>query len=140
MKVNGVLHKFAKRPKILFLLDGFGAFVSALFLAFVLPTIQEKVGVAHGHLIYLACFAGFLMLIDLYRWMAANDKWEKRIRFVIMFNLIYCAVSLVVIGLSFETITTLGLLYFAAEIFIILALVRFERSVYLRVKNPNLMK
>lgn len=140
MKVNSVLHKFAKRPKILFLLDGVGAFVSALFLAFILPAIQDKIGLSREHLLYLATFAGFLLLIDVYRFMAANDKWEKRIRLVIMLNLIYCAVSVVVVGLSYQTITALGLIYFAGEIFVILLLVRFERSVYLRVKNPNLMK
>ena len=139
MKVNGVLHKFAKRPKILFLLDGLGAFISVVFLALILPAIQDKIGVSEGRLYYLAGLAGFLLLIDLYRWMAANDKWEKRIRLVIMLNLIYCAVSAVVVGLSYETITTLGLIYFAAEILIILVLVRFERSIYLRVKDPELM-
>lgn len=117
---------FPLSKKYLFAIDGIGALVTATMLVLVLPRFQEWIGLPEHVLMFLGaialCYAVFSFScarrIKNYR-----PFWLKKIIFL---NIFYCMLTISVLVYFFNTIKLLGIIYFSAEIFLILILVRLE--------------
>ncbi len=117
-------------PQKLFVIDGIGAIASAFFLGVVLVQLQHLIGMPRNTLYFLAILPILFVLYDAYAYQqvkkAYNWPYLKVIAFV---NLSYCFVSVAMLFLHYDALTTLGWLYFIGEILIILVLVVIELKV-----------
>lgn len=113
-------------PKILFLIDGIGALVSALFLGVVLVRLEDKIGMPENVLYLLAilpiCFAiySFSCYFFLQR---ASRLFLKGIAAL---NLLYAFLTLGLLFLFDHNLTLLGWTYFVAELLVLAVLIFLE--------------
>lgn len=112
--------------KTVFLLDGLGAVVSCLCLGAVLPAVQSWIGMPTAVLHGLALVAGSFALYSLSCFFFANHDKPRWLLGIIALNLAYCFLSLALLCLFWSDLTTLGVLYFAAEKLIVLGIVLLE--------------
>ncbi|MDB2606352.1 hypothetical protein N9Y48_01100 [Zobellia sp.] len=113
-------------PKKLFLIDGFGATVSAFLLGVILVKFEIIFGIPSSTLYILATIPIFFAFYDFYCYQRRNHKTGLLLKGIAVLNLIYCCISL---GLAFYhsgTITNLGWMYILIEIVIVLLLAIIE--------------
>lgn len=119
--------------RILFLLDGLGALLSAFFLGIVLVRFEVYFGIPKNILYLLAGLACILMIYSLGTYLFAKDNWHTHYKTIAFANLAYCFLTAGLIIYFHKEITPLGLLYFLAEMAILLFLVKME----LKSAKPN---
>lgn len=112
--------------KKVFLLDFFGASLSALFLAFLSKNYEYAIGIPSETLYFLMLFPCVFIIYDLACYFLVSKNWSLFLKLIAKANLFYC---LILIGSLFkhhDTLTSWGLFYFLAEIIIIIILVSIE--------------
>ncbi len=115
--------------RTIFLLDGIGALLSAIFLGIILPMLQAHIGIPIYTLWLLAIIALFFAIYSLSCFWFLDTKNTKFLKAIITANLAYCILTALLVGFHIETITTWGIAYFLLEILIILGLVTYELRV-----------
>lgn len=123
--------------KNIFLLDGAGAFLTAVFTGLVLPHFSQWIGLSKSILYYLAVIGSIYGAYSLgcYRFAVRN---RPVMLFVIAWaNLFYCLLATIII-VAVNGLTTLGRAYFAVEIIVILGLVVVEARVYQKTRERRL--
>lgn len=113
--------------KNIFLIDGLGAFTSALFLGLVLPRLE--IGMPDGALLLLSIVAALFGVYSLgcfFLKRAASSKWLK---IIIAANASYCLATALVVMNYFSELSLLGAIYFIGEILVIIALCCLEAKV-----------
>jgi zinc transporter ZupT len=116
------------------LVDAIGALVSTVSLGVLLPYFQSFIGLPLHLLYVLAFIAAIFCIISLSSFFRGNCEYQKRLKMMAKFNLLYILVTWLLIILYFAEITNYGLLYFAAETIVVLVLLKFERQ--LAVNSP----
>ncbi len=112
-----------------FLLDGIGALISAIFTGLVLPRLYHWTGlppsVAYAMVIFPLVYSSYSFGCYLFL------KTTKRVMLIaiIIANLFYCFVSTVIIFIL-PSLTMWGSLILLAEIVIVLGVVAIEFNVY----------
>lgn len=124
-----------KNPKILFLVDGFGALLSAFFLAVLLVKFEKFVGLPASSLHFLAGFPILFAVYDFYYYFKLVENWAYYLKGIAIMNCLYCLLSLGVAFYHSDTILFWGWAYFSIEIALILLLVYVELKVARMVKN-----
>lgn len=117
---------FISKPKNVFLLDGFGAAITAILLFAVLKPWNQYFGMPQNYLLILSIFAFHLALYSFSCFKFLNNNPRKFLQLLIIFNLSYTIFTFVLIVNFYSQLTILGLLYFIAEILIISSLVFIE--------------
>jgi hypothetical protein len=116
-------------PKQLFLLDGFGAILTSVIHGVVLTAFSESFGIPKSVFLALA------LLVSLYavysftchsRFEKLAHRWKFWLRGIAIANLFFCVITLGLIIYFYETLTTVGLLYFIGEIVVIIGIAVFE--------------
>ena len=116
------IHEFRK----LLLIDGVGAFISAMFLGVVLTRIQHLVGMPEQVLIILSLIAMVMALNSYISSSLKNINHQAALRRVAIINVIYCLITLMLVIYYFGEMKAIGLAYFFLEMFIIVILVFWE--------------
>lgn len=111
--------------RILFLLDGFGAFVTALFMGVLLPLFSEELGIPVWILRGFALVGVLFCIFSLFCYWRVQNIQRAHVLTIITANSLYCLFTAGV-GLTLETITPLGLTYIVLEIIIILSVIAME--------------
>ena len=137
MPINHLLSKAAKHPRMLFLVDGLGALLSAFLLGVVLPKFEDVFGIPSSVLYILAVIPIFFALYDLYCYLKRDNKSGIYLRIIAILNLLYCCVSLGLIIACAKTITTIGWCYIIIEIVIVGLLAIFEYMIGRKVKDKR---
>ena len=135
--IPNLIKKIKQNPKILFLIDGVGALVTAFFLGFVLIKFEHFFGIPSSVLKVLAVIPIFYALYDFYCYQKENLPIGKFLKGIAIMNLIYCCISL---GMAFyhkEPITIFGWVYVINEIIIIVALAIFELKTSKEMMNDE---
>ena len=114
-------------PSKVFVIDGLGAVLSALFLGIALPAFD--VGVPREQLYLLAGVALLLALNGGLAWRFAGERGPGWLRLTACLNLGYTLLTGGLLSLHASAMTGLGLLYFGGEIVIILCLAAWELRV-----------
>lgn len=124
---------FTKRPRLLLLIDGAGALVTALLL-WLIPLaldfgLPEKVTsvlsfTAIGLAVYSFSCAGLV-----------KTNYRPFLAGIALANLLYCVAIAILMALHYSQISVFGILYFSIEIVVISILVVTEVRVAHRV-NP----
>jgi hypothetical protein len=117
-------------PKKLFLIDGMGAMGTASLLL-LLPVLFPGIfGLPDSYTNLLGGIAVCFAIYSLYNYVTFNPtRWKPSLTVISIANAIYCVISLGILLLHFQQITTIGWLYFMGEIAIIMVLVLWERKV-----------
>jgi hypothetical protein len=114
-------------PKILFLIDGFGALASSVTIGVVLTKFQEYIGMPSNILCFLAVLAAILSAYSLSNFLFFSSSKPFRMKVIWVANLLYCLITGMFCLIYFPSLSKVGLTYFAVEIAIILSLVTIEK-------------
>lgn len=126
MSLKSSFEQLKKQPKKLFLIDGFGALVSAILLGIVLPQFVTFFGMPQSALYILAIFPVVFMLYDFICYFSVNKKWQPFLRIIAIANLGYCLLSIGFLLQHFQKLTIWGWGYFIGELLIVVGLAVVE--------------
>lgn len=115
-------------PIRIFLIDAFGALLTASLLGLVLPFFTALIGIPQSTLYKLAGIACLFVIYSFTVFFVAKTKWRSLLKIIAILNLLYCVVTLYLTFTSGE-ITIYGKTYFIIEIIIVAALSIFELKV-----------
>ena len=118
-----------KRIKLLFLVDGAGALLSAFLLGIVLVIFQPLFGIPVSTLYFLAALPCVFAAYDFYCYFGVKNGLGQSLKLIAIANLLYCCLSL---GFAFyhsEFLTVLGWSYIVVEVLIVATLALVEWKV-----------
>jgi peptidoglycan/LPS O-acetylase OafA/YrhL len=121
-----LIHQFNLHPKKLFLTDSLGALLTAFLLMTLLVTFNEQFGMPLNILYVLATVACAFALYSMCCYLFVGNKWKQSLRFIAIANLLYCCATMILVIYFYQSLTPLGVIYFAAEIVVISLLVMIE--------------
>ncbi len=128
-KFDSFKNRMASNPKLMFLIDGFGALLSVFLLGFVLVQLESWIGMPKDTLYILAGIAVFFTIYSFFCAFRIKKNWRSFLKIIAFFNLSYCILTFLLLLFHQDDITTLGVIYFLLEIIVILSLVLFEFKV-----------
>ena len=113
-------------PKKLFLTDSAGAFITATLLVVVVIPFNEAFGMPRSPLYCLSAIAYIFSIYSFCCWYIKTDQWPLLLKALSVANCVYCVLTVILLIKNIETLTLIGLVYFAGEIIIIFSLVSLE--------------
>ncbi|AFM11656.1 hypothetical protein [Turneriella parva] len=122
------LTKIIFSPKHIFLVDGLGAAYSATMLGVVLAAFVPFFGMPTAVLYPLAGTAVCLAVYSLSCHFLKPRRWQTFLRGIATLNLAYCAASVVLMSLYWDSLTIWGAAYFVSEKFVVMGLALQEFS------------
>jgi hypothetical protein len=127
MKFEDLITKAELNPKKLFLIDGFGAILSAFLLGVVLVKFEEIFGIPTSVLYFLATIPIFFVIYDVFCYQK-HLKIGLLLKGIAVLNILYCCISIGLISCHFSSITILGWTYIIVEIILVsfLAMIEFR--------------
>ena len=127
MKFEDLITKAELNPKKLFLIDGFGAILSAFLLGVVLVKFEEIFGIPTSVLYFLATIPIFFVIYDVFCYQK-HLKIGLLLKGIAVLNILYCCISIGLISCHFSSITILGWTYVIVEIILVsfLAMIEFR--------------
>ena len=127
MKFEDLITKAELNPKKLFLIDGFGAILSAFLLGVVLVKFEEIFGIPTSVLYFLATIPIFFVIYDVFCYQK-HLKIGLLLKGIAVLNILYCCISIGLISYHFSSITILGWTYVIVEIILVsfLAMIEFR--------------
>jgi len=93
-------------PKDVFRLDGLGAMASLTFHLIIAYNVSTF-GMPRQVVLYLSIFPALLMPFSLYHAYRLPQDWRPSLKLVIIAKLIFCFISIGVIGYYFDSLTML---------------------------------
>jgi hypothetical protein len=123
------VNKLTSTPKRLFLIDGFGAFLTAFLLFAILRTFNEYIGMPMTTLNFLSIIALIFSVYSFCCFFLVNNNWRPFLRAISIANLLYCCLTAGLVIYNYPRLTILGLTYFFLEIVVICVLVFVEVNV-----------
>ena len=120
------IQKFIEKPKNIFLIDGFGAFLTAFLLFFVLRTFNSFFGLSKITLEYLSILALVLSVYSFSCFLLITNNWKSYLKIICIANILYCILTFAIIIYYYQSISVLGVTYFLGEIIIIFGIILLE--------------
>lgn len=130
-----MLKRIKENPRILFLIDGLGALLSAFLLGVVLIYFQDYIGMPKKTLYFLAAIPCFFALYDFVIYFWKPKKWQTFLLIIAILNLIYCCISIRLLFYHLPQLTYLGIAYFINELIIVVTLAIIEFKVATKDSN-----
>lgn len=131
INIKKTIAYFSRKPKELFLLDGLGAALTTFSLFFVLRHYNDYVGMPANILTHLSVIGLVFCAYSISCYHLLQGSWTSFLRIIAISNLFYCILTITFLYSYYNNLTRIGLIYFLAEILIIVLLVYIE----LRVAN-----
>ncbi len=130
-------------PRTLFLIDGFGALLSAILLGIILIKFETIFGIPKSTLYFLASLPCLFAIYDFYCFIGMNDKLSGSLNRIAIINLFYCCLSIGLAVFHRNQITYFGWTYILLEVLIIIALAIFElataKSLFRKTNEDSLL-
>jgi hypothetical protein len=120
------VNKMVLNPKRLFLIDFFGAVLSAFLLGIVLVKLESIIGMPSNVLYILAILACGFAVYSFLCYLFVKENWQPFLKIIAIINLSYCLVTMGLVIYFYQEITTLGHIYFILEMIVIVSLVSVE--------------
>ncbi|TGM45482.1 hypothetical protein [Leptospira vanthielii] len=120
---------FKNNPRYIFLVDGFGAILSAALLALVLPLFLNLLGMPLETLYILSILPVVYSIYSLLCYFLDPFQWKFYLRVIAIANFLYCLVTMVYLILNLEQTTIFGELYFVLEMIVVAGLATFELKI-----------
>ena len=112
--------------KKLFLLDGFGALLSAILLGVFLVKLEKYFGIPKSSLYFLAVLPCLFAIYDFYCYFKIEKNLEQFLKRIAIVNLFYCCLSIGFAFYHYQKITHLGWAYIIIEIIIVVMIAIIE--------------
>lgn len=113
-------------PRKLFLIDGFGALISAFLLGVVLVELEGVFGIPASVLYVLALLPCLFAVYDVYCYLKKEGDVRPSLWRIAIMNISYCILSIGLALYHYQSITYFGWSYILVEIFIVLTLAKLE--------------
>jgi hypothetical protein len=113
-------------PRNVFLLDGFGAILTAAMHGVVLTRYQSIFGMPETVLLPLAAIACCFAVFSFTNAFRMPSNWRLNLLGIAIANLCFCAVSIGFVCYYSASISILGFIYFAAEVVVVVVLASWE--------------
>ncbi len=113
----------------IFLLDGIGAFISAISLGMILPLLQTYIGLDKRILYMLAAIAILFACYSLCVHYLKPKKWRRFLKIIIGANISYGLLTLSLVLYKYQTVGPIGKLYFVLELIILTLIICLEINV-----------
>ncbi len=123
--------------KKLFLLDGFGAILSALLLGIVLVKLEKYFGIPKTTLYVLATLPCFFAIYDFFCYFKIEKNLEKFLKPIAIVNILYCFLSIGLTSFHYKAVTYLGWIYIIGEVIIVLGIAIIELKAANFAKSKN---
>jgi hypothetical protein len=124
-----IISSFVKKPNTLFLVDSIGAFISAICLLIISRYYSDYFGVNHSTFQLLLILPIVFCIYSACCFLFVKRSFKPFIQIIALANLLYCIISLILLGTLFSEITILGLSYFVVELTIIALIISIEFKV-----------
>jgi len=124
--MKGIIKNLA--PHI-FLIDGVGAFLTAINTGIIFILIQEWIGMPYQVLIPLAIIAAVFCIYSLGCHFFLKRNRRNYLRAIAIGNLMYISLTAILVYLHFDRLELLGIIYFVSEIMIVSILIYIEFSI-----------
>ncbi len=125
-------------PKKLFLIDSLGALLSAFMLGVLLVYFQNEVGMPKNILYFFAIMACCLSIYSFLNFLLRKNNWSPFLYIIAYANLFYCFITIGFVVYHFNRLTIIGLLYFIAEIIILILLASMELKLASKLSKSTL--
>ena len=116
-------------PRNLFLIDAFGALLSAFLLGVVLVRFDSLFGIPIPTLYYLASFPILFALFDFIICFSRPIPLNRYLRWIALSNLFYCVLSLSAAVYYSDSLTPLGWIYILTEVAIVTSIAVLELKI-----------
>ncbi len=135
--IRNIIHKLTVSPKLLFLIDSLGAFLTSFFLFILSRNFHEYLGIPTRIFTCLSVIAACFCIYSMACFLFLKENWTPFISIISTANLIYCILTIGFLIYYFNQIKNLELTYFLTEITIIFALVYIEINVAKKLKSNH---
>lgn len=120
------IKRISTNHKNIFLLDAFGALLTAFLLFFVLRTFSTFFGLSKTTLEYLSLLAVIFSIYSFSCFFLLNNNWKSYLKIICIANMLYCLLTFEIILYYYQNISVFGIAYFFGEILVIAGLVFLE--------------
>lgn len=128
-QLQSIISRIISNPKLIFLIDGFGALLSVFLLSVVLVQLESWIGMPAQTLYILAGIAVFFAVYSFGCAFRIKKNWRSFLKVIVGFNLSYCILTFLLLFFHQAQLTNLGIVYFLLEILVIAGLAIFELKV-----------
>lgn len=137
LKIKDIVNKFSSSPRKLFLVDCFGALLTAFLAGFVLAGFNGLFGMPR-HISYdLAFIACMYAVYSFCCYVFLKDNWQVFMKVLAIFNLLYFCFTFEMLSLFYNELTVFGLTYFVLEMLVMSILIIVELSVLFRASRDH---
>lgn len=120
---------FKNNPRKIFLVDGFGAVLSAVLLLVVSANFESFFGMPENVLYKLAVLPILFSLYSFGCYLLKPYRWQVFLRNIAIANILYCCITLILVIAYYNEISVYGIAYFLLEILVILVLAFIELGI-----------
>jgi hypothetical protein len=113
---------------MLFMVDAIGALLSSLLLFAIAKKFSLSFGLSESVLLKLSFVALLMAFYSILCYIGIKHSWKSFLISISVINLVYCAITFLVLVYHWPEITALGIAYLSVEIMVILFLSYFEFS------------
>lgn len=124
--ITSIINTLMLQPKKLFLVDGFGAMLTAIMMAAVVARFEAFVGLLPSIAYCLSGVAVIFMIYSFSCYFFVSDNWRPFLKVIASVNGVYCCFTMGLILYYYQTLTALGVTYFLLEILVVGGLAFFE--------------
>ncbi len=124
-----ITEHLAKRTRVLFLMDAFGALITAFMLGIIWYHSCPCTGMPPAVLKKLALIALLLFSYSGICALFLKNRNASFVKGIAVANLLYCMLTSSLLVIYYAELTILGMIYFVAELLIIFGLVGLEYKV-----------
>ncbi len=121
-----MIKAFTIKPSKLFLVDSLGALLTGFLVGTVLLKHVDVFGMPVKPLTILSIIAFSYAIYSICCYFFLDKNWRPYLKFIAFANLLYCCLTITFIIYFFSSVTNTGLIYFSAELIIIVCLVIIE--------------
>lgn len=126
MLFEQIITKTTSNPRMLFLIDGLGALLSAFLLGVILTRFENTFGMPRNVLYFLSFLPSVFAAYDFICYFRISGNIGFYLKIIAFANLTYCTISICLVFHHYQKLTILGLIYFLVEIAIIIFLASIE--------------
>jgi len=128
--LKSIIEKLAKKPRSVFSIDAYGAFLTTLFLGFmIIFKSQLQLKMPSKYLFLLAFIATIFSVYSFLCSYFVRDKWQLFLKIIVFSNSLYCFLITGMLLFFHNQLSVLELIYFSGELSVLLFLILFELKV-----------
>lgn len=124
--INNLITKINTHNKLIFLIDGFGALLTAFLLFGVLRPFDVLFGMPKDILVLLSLIALAFAIYSFICYFFLKANWKPFLFGISIANFLYCCLTLGLVYYSYIEMTGLGVAYFLVEVIVVMGLVMVE--------------